>query len=323
MVDLNGIWAGFVTSPVVPEIIRIEQSGNTLHAIRLRGDFTPTGLEYFRGTWDGDKQLDIPVQAAVYSGILPQLLGLASTTPMPPTGWAAGTFSIGDPDHISVAHRPPFERVSDPAVDDQHCTPANVLRVTARFAFIRGEMSARAKNYDQATCWYYVGARQGHARAATSFGALQREGLGVKKNASYALGWMEIGAKGGDYYGAVLASEMYAKGEGTARDRTKAEYWRTQAKELKAKEEQEELAEKRKEVQHDRALHLLEGVAYIGAQVLNNELERSPQCDVYCSPQDYSGGICQQMIEARDRAIANKEINCDVKIPDFSALAPR
>jgi TPR repeat protein len=317
LIDLNGIWAGFVSNRMFPDVILIESKNGRIYARRLRNDFTLTGMEYLRGTWNGEKQIDIPVQRAVYSGLIDNLGASASTSLVPADQWVPAEISIDDPDHISLDKHPLFERISVPPANDVYCRRENPLHVQETFAFIRGELAVQEKDYQQAVCWYILAAIAGHPRATSSLGELERTGLGMEKDSADALKYMEIAGDRGDYYGALMAAEMYKKGEGAPPNPEKAAQWLAKAKELKEKQDREEAAERKEETEYQAQLHALEFVGAAGAQMFMNELRRSPECDVMCSQLDYSNGSCARRIQQRDTDIANHKINCDAIIPEF------
>ena len=177
--NLNGIWAGQVTSSI-PDVIRIEQKDDTITAVRLRLDYTPMGLEFFNGAV-GDQNWgmkDTPVQVAKYS-MASLLLGSQNeqTGNMRPAGYFTAKLKMLDPDRFTLDGQGPFERMSSPEPDDLFCVHSNYFAAMGAYAYQRGEQRAKEKNYPQAVCWYVIASREKQPRAATSLGVLEMQGL--------------------------------------------------------------------------------------------------------------------------------------------------
>jgi TPR repeat protein len=309
--DLNGDWAGYFASPAIPTAIRITQTGNKISAIWLRtDDFSATNLPFLRGNYDGDSPTG-QVEIAEYNGLL-GLLAFAnsgSQSAVPPSAWGIATLGIEDPDHIHFGNTPAFERITAPRVNDLHCNPQNPLKVKAFFAYTRGVQFVAAKDYETAVCWFQIGAAQGSVESMTGLGVLLHDGLGVDRNYPLALQLLQQ-ASNVDPNAAFALAGMYDRGEGTASDKGKAEFWRGKAREIKSQQEKETIVEKKKEAIHKAELQNID-VAVGGFVLLLQQMNDNDTCQ----PQyvkDGNGGYYDANERERGRRIAEGTLKCSV-----------
>ena len=301
---------------MAPDVIRIEQVGNKLNAIKLDGpSMKPTALEFFKATL-GDQRQDakIEVQMANYTPVALLFGGKdLEGHGVGPENYSTATLWMADSDRFSInGSSYYFERVGYPEPDDVSCMPSNYLATMGPYAYVRGQNSAKEKNYEQAACWYKIAASETDPRGATSLGMLEMQGLVGAETGKTSVEWLEKGATDGDYFAALLLAEIYAKGnKEVAQDKAQALHWKEEANRMRDAQLQKEAEQRRQEARAEAALHQLEGILYVTEQVLNSEVSRSVGCDISCGPNDML--TCRSRIEARDARIAAGEINCAPK----------
>jgi len=142
--DLNGDWEGYFNSPMFAEVMRVRQTGKNITAETLTSNLTPTGRQFFRGTYQPAISPG-QIELAEYGGLLGIFGG-------PPANWTASTITVGDPDHFRIGNRPLFQRIGAPLVGDIPCDPNNPLGVQAKYARLRAIVSFKAEKFNSAEC---------------------------------------------------------------------------------------------------------------------------------------------------------------------------
>jgi hypothetical protein len=265
--DLNGAWGGYFDVPGIPVIIRIHHDGLHLSAELLHDDFTPLGQPFFRGELD-DKTFTAKIEVAGHSL-------LSALTASQPDSWSPGDLGVLDPDHVQIGKRPAFQRMTMPRVNDIPCESTNHFQVQGTWALFRGKQAHDAKDFAKASCWFYVAAVQGDAKAQWFLSYYLHDGIGAPKNVGQAFQWARKSGENGDDYGASTVALMYEKGDGTPADPAKAGYWRARGKELYAQKEKEAAADKAQEQQFREGVNELLVMGAIGEAVLTGELNTS------------------------------------------------
>jgi TPR repeat protein len=308
--DFSGTWQSYFDGySFNPVFIRIDQIANVFYAYRVNEyDLKPTGRKVFRGSYDPASRVGNIELADYISGAGSGLLGALAGRSEEPE-WKPMKITIIDPDHLKLGDHPIIERASTPRLHDVLCTRDNAYHVQPMFASFRARSAEEQVDFVDAACWSYIAATAGWPRSMSKYGNLLHRGLGVNQDNAGAVEWLEKGAKHGDYYGAQLLADMYEHGDGVPADETKAQMWHAKSAQLKAQLDRVQAEEKRKDAQYQSDLRLLFGVAYVGAEVMANELNRSPRCDVVTSNQAERS----RQVEERDKEIAGGELDCSYK----------
>lgn len=259
--DLSGDWSGYYNSPALPHTIRVRQQGQDLAAEDLLPDRTPTGRQFFRGTYDPPAVAG-RVELAGYEG-----LGLPSPG-APPSRWTAATLTIGDPDHFRLGDHPPFQRMTAPRLNDVPCDAGNPLHVQAKFATYRGERAHNAKDWKTALCWFRIGAEQGDTYAEYILASYLEQGIGCEKDLAQALSWFRRSADEGDSMGAAGLEKMYRNGIGVPQDAAQADSWRLRTQALQAQVNNDALLERQAEKKEQKDIAILEGMLTFSAAML-------------------------------------------------------
>ncbi len=177
--DLNEDWNGYYDSPALVETIRITQDERDIKAEELNSaNMSATGRIFFQGIYASPAS-HVQIMLAIYQGVF-GLLGQ-------PQSWENAELVIGDPDHFRIGNHPPFVRINSAKVGDVSCDSSNRYNTTGLGAFPRGGQQLREKNYEQAICWYYVGANQGYREAISQLGYMYSNGSARRRRNGAAL----------------------------------------------------------------------------------------------------------------------------------------
>jgi hypothetical protein len=270
--DLNGVWEGYYAAAGLPTDIRIHHGGNHITAELLHDDLTPTGHPFFRGDF-GPKMYLAKIELSSY-GLLSAVTGSQGGT------WTPDTLDVLDPDHFQIGNRPAFQRITMPLRNDIPCSSKNDAGIEAPWAGMRGRQAHDAKDFKTASCWFYVAAVQGDAKAQWFLAYYLHEGLGVTKDTAQAFQWARKSAENGNDYGAFTVSVFYERGDGTAPDPLKAKYWHARGKELQLQKQKGAAADKAHEQQQRAEMLQLTALTVFFGFLLEEEFRTSPDCDL-------------------------------------------
>ena len=88
-----------------------------------------------------------------------------------------------------------------------------------------GRATACPPDNAEAVKWFYLAAREGHAKAQFNLGFMYYNGLGVEQNRSEALKWYRLAATKGDPWAQNNLGLMYRDGRRADRDYVEAYKW--------------------------------------------------------------------------------------------------
>jgi hypothetical protein len=276
--DLSGDWQGYYDGPAFVKFIRITVNGNNITSQALNDNLQPTGRPFFRGVYSSPAshlQVEIPAIGSLREAITGQ-----------PDRWEAAELTIGDPDHFRIGKHPPFERMSAPKVGDVPCDPGNRFHTGGLWAFFRARLQLKAKDYDQAFCWYFVGAEQGDRSSLAGLGYMYHHGFGVQEDDAMAMRLYMTSAEKGNPEGAHGVSVLYELGHGVPKDPAKAELWRSKEAQLRADLKAQKRAEELADQQREEAMEVIGLLGRVAVSTIASAGLESPLCSKPTSERD-------------------------------------